>query len=261
VADLDSPFLLRLPETDRLSFRNLALIRPQLPSERQLELVESFARNLNSPRLLTLIARTPHWLVHGPVLHALAGNENAPEAIRRDLELAVSLFDLLREMERAPEEEKEERAEAVKAIYQQLPPDLKPVVKQLAKQLAKPVHATGTTMEMPHLPGEDPDWELLTLPPPDRGPVPTFHWVPKRDRASAAESTLVLGDLQQFLTDEEAEVRAAALKNPGLSEELLLAALPGCANRGLFEEIYQEARWYFRDPIREALSAAPWCPE
>ena len=43
MADLDSPFLLRLPETDRLSFRNLALIRPQLPSERQLELVESFA--------------------------------------------------------------------------------------------------------------------------------------------------------------------------------------------------------------------------
>ena len=84
--------------------------------------------------------------------------------------MAVSLFDLMREMERAPEPEKEERAEAIKAIYQQLPPDLRPIVKQVAKQLAKPVNTTGTTLELPRLPTGAPDWETLTEPPPLQGP-------------------------------------------------------------------------------------------
>jgi len=259
MAERATPFLLALPEADRLHFRNLALIRPQLPSERQIELIESLARNLASPRLLTLICRTPHWLIHPPVLQALAGNECTPEPIRRDLELAVSLFDLMREMDRAPEAEKEERAEAVKSTYQQLPPDLKPIVKQLAKQMAKPVHGTGTTLEMPPLPDPDPDWEALTEPPAARE-APRTYRVPTRDRVLAAEGTPVQEDLQRYLGDDEAEVRAAALRNPSLSEEVLLAALPGCASADLFEEIYQEARWYFKDSIREALGRAPWCP-
>ena len=261
MAELETPFLLKLPQPDRLPFRNLALIRPQIPTERQVELIESLARNLASPLLLTLISRTPHWLVHAPVLHALAGNENTPEPIRRDLELAVSLFDLMREMERAPEGEKEERAEAVKTIYQQLPPDLKPIVKQLAKQLARPVNATGTTMEMPPLPTEEPDWEALTTPPPPRGPKVETLQLPVRDRVASAETTLVQEDLQRFLVDGEAEVRASALRNQILSEEILLACLPGCATPELFEEIYLEARWYFKESIRDALSSAPCCPE
>ena len=68
-------FMAQLPEQDRLPFRNLALIRPQVPTEGQLLLIESLARTLASPRLLTLIARTPHWLVNGPVLQALAQND------------------------------------------------------------------------------------------------------------------------------------------------------------------------------------------
>lgn len=98
----EAAFMARLPEQDRIPFRNLALIRPQAPTPGQLQLVESLARNLASPRLLTLIARTPHWVVSGPVLLALAGNEATPEAMRRDLELAVSLFDLVRELDRSP---------------------------------------------------------------------------------------------------------------------------------------------------------------
>ena len=108
---MDAPFLIELSEQERIHFRNLALIRPQLPTESQLMLIEGLARNLSSPRLLTLIARTPHWLAHGPVLQALAENERTPEAIRRDLELAVSLFDQMRELDRAPAAEKEERSE------------------------------------------------------------------------------------------------------------------------------------------------------
>jgi len=258
--DLELPFLLTLPEMDRLPFRNLALIRPQVPTERQLELIESLARNLSSPRLLLLIARTPHWLAHAPVLHALAGNEAMPEGVRRDLEMGVSLFDLLREMERAPENEKEERAEAVKAIYQNLPRDLKPIVKQLAKQLARPVHATGTTLEMPPLPTEDPDWEALTQLPTGREPATAPYRIPTHERVLAAEATLIPEDLQRFLQDEEGDVRAGALRNPAMNEEILLACLPGCLAPGLFEEIYLEARWYFKDAIRETLCLAPGCP-
>jgi hypothetical protein len=260
VAETGTPFLLKLPEADRLHFRNLALIRPQLPTERQLELIESLARNLASPRLLTLISRTPHWLVHMPVLQALAANEGTPEPIRRDLELAVALFALMREMEKAPEDEKDERAEAVKALYQQLPKDLKPIVKQLAKQMAKAVSSSGTTLELPPLPVESPDWEALTLPPVDDRPAPAPRPVPVRERAVTAESTLIQEDLQRLLLDEAGEVRCAALRNPALSEEALLASLVVSTNPDLFEDVYQEARWYFKDAVRLAVVAAPLCP-
>src|SRR5512141_3441452 len=118
------PFLSLLTRQEQLHFRNLVLIRPQLPTSSQLQLIEGLARNLTAPRLLTLIARTPHWLVHGPILQALAENERTPEALRRDLEMAVSLFDMMRELDTAPPLEKEERAEAVKDTYQHLRPDL-----------------------------------------------------------------------------------------------------------------------------------------
>ena len=200
--------------------------------------------------------------MHAPVLHALAGNEATPESIRRDLEMGVSLFDLLREMERAPDNEKEERAEAVKTIYQQLPRDLKPIVKQLAKQLARPVNATGTTLEMPPLPTEAPDWEALMRPPAStRAAEDRAYRAPKQERTFTAEATVVQDDLQRYLWDDEAEVRTAALKNPALAEDFLVINLSGCTNPSLFEEIYLEARWYFKDAIREALWGAPCCPE
>ncbi|BDU78816.1 hypothetical protein [Mesoterricola sediminis] len=254
------PILLSLPEPDRPHFRNLALIRPQLPTERQLELVENLARTLASPHLLALIARTPHWLVHPPVLHGLAANEATPEGLRRDLEMAVSLFDLMREMDRAPEGEKAERAEAVKALYQELPGELRPVVKQMAKHMARSVHATGTTLELPPLPSGDPDWEALLRLPPAPGPVRPAYRMSSADRTAQAESTLVQEDLGRFLADEESRVRIAALRNPALSEDTLHGALEAAQAPGLFEEIYQEARWYFKESIREALWTSPFCP-
>ena len=260
--ELEFPFMAELPEQDRLHFRNLALIRPQIPSERQLRLIEGLARTLVSPRLLTLIARTPHWLVHGPVLEALAENEITPEPIRRDLEMVVSLFDLMRDMDRAVGLEKEERAETVKTVYQQLPPDLKPIVKQQAKLLARAVNSTGTTMELPSIPSGEQDWAALTLPP--RAAVEKVmepFRVSRRDLASRAESTHILSDLQGFLLDPDAELRAAALRNPALSEEVLLGCLGSCTVPELFEEVYGEARWYFRESLREALYGAPYCPD
>ena len=111
----------RLPSRTGSPSATLRLIRPQVPTEGQLQLVESLARTLASPRLLTLIARTPHWLVSGPVLLALAGNEATPEPMRRDLELAVSLFDLMRELDRSPAGEREERAEMVRPCTSSCP--------------------------------------------------------------------------------------------------------------------------------------------
>jgi len=252
-------FMAQLPETDRGHFRNLALIRPQMATEGQLLLVEGLARTLGSPRLLTLIARTPHWLVHGPVLQALAENEATPEPLRRDLELAVSLFDLMRDLDRAPAEEKEERAETVKALYLQLPLELRAIVKQQAKQLARSVHGSGQTLELPPLPSGEQDWEALTTPPGAPEARPRFR-LSKLDQIARAEGTPILEDLQEFLLDPDPDIRAAALRNPALSEEVLLAALPLCAVPDLFEEAYAEARWYFRDPLREAIYGSPHCP-
>lgn len=254
-------FMAELPEQDRLHFRNLALIRPQIPTEGQLVLIESLARTLGSPRLLTLIARTPHWLVHGPVLQALAENEATPEPIRRDLEMVVSLFDLMRDMDRAPGDEKEERADTIKTLYQQLAPELKPIVKQQAKLLARSVSATGLTMELPALPAGEQDWEALTLPPkPQTRATPTFR-VSKLDLLARAETTHILTDLQDFLLDPDPDIRGAALRNPALSEDVLLASLAQCTVQDFFEEIYAEARWYFRDPVREVIYGSPHCPE
>ena len=255
---LEFAFMAELPEQDRLHFRNLALIRPQIPTERQLLLIESLARTLASPRLLTLIARTPHWLVHGPVLQALADNEGTPEPIRRDLEMVVALFDLMRDMDQAPAQEKEERAETVKTVYQQLPPDLKPIVKQQAKLLARTVHPTGTTLELPAIPSGEQDWAALTA-----LPQPLASTLPVRpatvDLLARAQTTAALEELQGFLQDPDGDIRAAALLNPALSEDALLAALGQCPSSEFLEEVYGEARWYFREQVRESLYGAPHC--
>jgi hypothetical protein len=260
----DTSFLLELGAQERIHFRNLALIRPQLPSETQLQLIEGLARNLASPRLLTLIARTPHWLVHGPILQALAENEQTPEAIRRDLELAVSLFDQMRELDRAPAHEKEERGETIKAVYAQVRPDLKPIVKAQAKAMAKNVGGTGLTAELPPLPTEDPDWEALTLPPDP--PVATAAGIPaarlpREERLARASTTHQVEELHTFLADPEPELRQAALRNPLINEELLALALRDSQQPDFFEEVYGEARWYFRESLRAAVRESPVSPQ
>ena len=42
-----------LSEAERLHFRHLAMVRPQLPSEGQVHMLEGLARSLASPRLST----------------------------------------------------------------------------------------------------------------------------------------------------------------------------------------------------------------
>lgn len=256
----EGSFAARLPEQDRGHFRNLALIRPQAPTEGQLRLIENLSRSLSSPRLLTLIARTPHWLASGPVLQALAGNEATPEPLRRDLELAVSLFDLMRDLDQAPAAGKEERAEAIRGLYQQLPPHLRPIVKHQAKLLARPLGGSGNTLELPPLPSGEPDWEALTEPPEAPATAPALPAIPREDLLARAETTPILADLQDFLLGADAELRAAALRNPAMSEQVLIPVLPQCRAAELFEEIYAEARWYFRDPVRVAMLDSPCCP-
>jgi len=262
VLEQELPFLAQLTEQERNHFRNLALIRPQIPSDGQLQLIEGMARSLGSPRLLTLIARTPHWLVHGPILHALAENEATPEPIRRDLEMAVSLFALMREADKAPPAYREEYSDGAKALYQQLPTDLKPIVKQQLKLLARPVSATGLTQELPPLPPEKQDWEALTAPPASLEDFKAVALqVPRSERLSRAESTLDPEELMDYLLEEDEDFWQAALRNPMVTEEILCDALPQSRSTTLLEEVYGEARWYFREMIREAIYASPSCPE
>jgi len=257
----ESVILETLTEPERIHFRHLALVRPQLPTEGQLHMLEGLARTLASPRLLALMARTPHWLAHWPILLGLAENEATPESIRRDLEMVVSLFDQMREMDKAPAPEKFERSESVKALYSQLDPTLKPVAKLLAKQLAKAVSSTGLTQELPPLPSEHPDWEALTavpIPVPGRPPQPVLD---RAGRLARASETAQLEELLAFLVDADPELRQTALQNPLVSEELVCQALASCGEPGFFEEVYAEARWYFREPVRASLQEAPGCPQ
>jgi len=261
VAEFDYPFLAAFSEPDRIHFRNLVLIRPQLPSERQFQLIEGVARNSTQPRLLTLIARTPHWLLHPPVLQALAENDATPESIRRDLELAVSLFDLMHTMDRTPAAEREERAETVKLVYAQLPAELKPIVKQQLKQLARQVNPTGMTQDLPPLPAEDQDFEKLTEPPLTRmATQPMTVQVSRDELIARAGNTHVVEELLESLANSDSEIRQAALHNPMISEELLVDALRGATLPELFEDVYGEARWYFRENVRDALYDAPCLP-
>jgi len=207
----ESAFLETLAESEQIHFRHLALVRPQLPSDSQIHMLEGLARSLASPRLLTLMARTPHWLAHWPILLGLAENEVTPEAIRRDLEMVVSLFDQMREMDQAPVSEKAERSESVKALYSQLNPSLKPVAKLLAKQLAKTVSTTGNTQELPPLPSPHPDWEALTAPPSDLPQKPPSSGLDRTGRLSRANHTVQPEELMAFLVDPDPELRQTAL--------------------------------------------------
>ncbi len=256
--EMELSFWPELSEAERLHFRHLVMIRPQVPSEGQLRMLSGLAATLTQPRLLTLMSRTPHWLSNWEVLEALAGNEAAPESIRRDLEMVVSLFILMREMDGAPAGEKAERAEAVKGVYQQLRPDLKPVAKLLAKQLAKPIGGTGSTLEMPPLPNPDQDWEALTLPP---EPPAAAVVLTREDRLARAANSENPGEILAALLSEEEDFRSAAMGNPMLSEDLVCQALQSGASDGLHDEVYAEARWYFREGIREAILDAPASPE
>ena len=248
-------------EAERLHFPALALIRSQLPTPAQMEHLEGLARNLASPRLLALMCRTPHWLCQGPVLQALAQNEATPEALRRDLDLVVSLLAMMRELDTAPPAEKAERAEVVKATYTQVRPDLKPVAKVLAKQLAKPIAGTGTTQELPALPSDDQDWDaLLAIPEAPKDALPPAPLAPVEERAARARSASA-EDLAECLLEGDAAVRLAAMENPLLSEDLLARTLPFSPHSALFEEVYGEARWYFRDALRMAFLESPACPE
>ena len=191
----------------------------------------------------------------------LAQNEATPEPIRRDLEMAVSLFDLMREADKAPLAYRQEYAEGAKSLYQQLPAELKPIVKQQLKQLARPVSATGVTQELPPLPSDDQDWETLTTPPAE---TEAFQKVPLRisreEHLSRAERTLAPEELMDYLLEEAEELWQAALRNPMVTEDILCDALPRSRSASLMEEVYGEARWYFREKVREAIYTSPACP-
>ena len=256
----ESAFLDTLTDSERVHFHHLAMVRPQLPSEGQIHMLEGLARSLASPRLLVLMARTPHWLAHWPILLGLAENEATPEAIRRDLEMVVSLFDQMREMDTAPAAEKNDRSDSVKALYSQLNASLKPVAKLLAKQLAKTVSATGTTQELPSLPTEHPDWETLTTLPAPLPEHPPTEGLDRTGRLTWARQTAQPDELLSFLVNVDPEVRQTALQNPLISEDLLCRALAQSTEASFFEEVYGEARWYFREPVRQGLQDSPGCP-
>ena len=257
----ESAFLETLAESERAHFHHLTLVRPQLPTESQVHMLEGLARSMASPRLLTLMARTPHWLAHWPILLGLAENEATPEAIRRDLEMVVSLFDQMREMDQAPLPEKGERSQSVKTLYSQLNAGLKPVAKLLAKQLAKTVSATGNTQELPPLPTDHPDWEALTALPAAPPPQPETQALDRPSRLVRAQQTAQPEELLTLLVDPDTELRQAALQNPMVSEDLICRALAQSEVAAFFEEVYGEARWYFREAVRDSLHGAPGCPD
>ena len=67
-------------------------------------------------------------------------------------------------------------------------------------------------------------------------------------------------ELLSFLVDSDPDIRQAALQNPLVSEDLVCRALAQSGEAPFFEEVYAEARWYFREPVRASLQDAPGCP-
>jgi hypothetical protein len=223
---LATEFFLRTDWTDveRLHFQHLALMRPQLATEAQLAHLEGLAKNLNSPRLLALMCRTPHWLCHWPVLQNLAQNDATPEALR---------------------------------------PDLKPVAKLIAKTLTnKSIGGGGGTQELPPLPTEDQDWEaLLSIPPPPVDAVQAPAPPSLEQQLERALETAQPDELVELMAHGDGGVRAAATQNALFGEEILARALRLTDHAEFFLEAYHEPRWYFRDAVRDAFLEAPACPE
>jgi hypothetical protein len=75
-----------------------------------------------------------------------------------------------------------------------------------------------------------------------------------------AETTPIQDELQAYLLDSDPDLRAAALRNPRLAEDTLVPALARCPGPGLLEQVYGQARWYFREPLRAAIHGSPQCP-
>lgn len=126
--------------------------------------------------------------------------------------------------------------------------------------MARAVHPSGQTLELPPLPAGDSDWEALATPPRSREPQRPALRLGRPELLARAETTPIVEELGAFLLDADAGLRAAALRNPALSEEVLAPAFLRCTGPGLFEEVYAEARWYFRASLREAIYVAPHCP-
>jgi hypothetical protein len=77
---------------------------------------------------------------------------------------------------------------------------------------------------------------------------------------SRAKQTAQPEELLGFLVDPDADLRQSALQNSLISEDLVCQALGLSYEAGLFEEVYAEARWYFREPVRDSLQESPGCP-
>ncbi len=129
----------RLSERD-VSYLKLLKTLKQAPSvtEGALGVVRRIADWIDSLAVLNFICSHQPWLDDWGVKEALVHNDRTPARHRVELEKAIAIFDLLREMD-APGLSAQERAEIqedIKYLFKTLPEHDRPIVKQHAYALS-----------------------------------------------------------------------------------------------------------------------------
>ncbi|MBX7220862.1 MAG: hypothetical protein K1Y36_13005 [Blastocatellia bacterium] len=262
-------------------FKLLTVLRKQLSATgagAQVGVVATIARWLDSPPILTLIARTEPWFVEWDIKQALYANLHTPRRIHDEIGRIITIFELMRELDQSglAEQDKNEIREDIKALFGHLSPNDKALVKARAYKLSS--SSKRTTAELPpvydfsqlaeysirdlmalaaELDTEEQPAEAEIATP---APVADLKSFSPEDAITVARTTTEPVLLAQALDSYDEEMLQAALGNPNLTSELVLGAAETATHVTFFRLLPRYDQWYLRTAIRTALLKNPNLP-
>lgn len=279
-----------LTEQAHSHFQLLTVLRRQVlatGAASQIGVVATIARWLDAPPLLTLIAHTPPWYAEWEIKRALYANPYTPRRIREEIGHIISIFELMREMDKAglSEQEKFEIREDIKSLFATLSSTDKVLVKTRAYRLSSKgktssqPHRGVVTLESPVAPisTELVEYTLADLvaltekeSSTDEFPALPEHTLPQEvihlnslppnERLTLARTTSDGTLLKQALESDQEPLLEAVLSNPELSESLLLQAATQNSHPLFFRVLAHFDEWYQRPTVRLALLENPHLP-
>lgn len=268
-------------------FKLLTVLRKQLTTTAatsQVGVVTNIARWLDAAPVLTLIARTPHWYSEWQIKEALYSNPRTPRRIREEIGRTISIFELMRELDRhgLKDQEKAEIREDIKSLFTTLSGIDKSIVKARAYRLSSSNRQAASgrppTLETPLLPdlGALPEYSLADLlaitkelqgetgsldesfiKPPE---VVDLTSLSVDEQLVQAQTTGDSSILLQALGSDREDLLSAVLINPNLSEAHVLVAATENPNPAFFRAMTHQERWYQQPEIRSALLKNPHLP-
>ncbi|MBI4749580.1 MAG: hypothetical protein HY774_13915 [Acidobacteria bacterium] len=268
-------------------FKLLTVLRKQLTATAatsQVGVVTNIARWLDAAPVLTLIARTPHWYCEWQIKEALYSNPRTPRRIREEIGRTISIFELMRELDRhgLKDQEKAEIREDIKSLFTTLSGVDKSIVKARAYRLSssnrQATAGRAPTLETPLLP------DLGTLPEYSLADLLAITKELQAETGSLDESFIkspevvdltslsvdeqmvqaqTSGDsaiLVQALGSDREDLLSAVLTNPNLSELHVLVAATENPHPAFFRAMTHQERWYQQPEVRSALLKNPHLP-